>query len=225
MLQRTYSVKFSKKINRFNKKIIVDSDKSISIRSFIIGSISEGISRAKDVLESDDVFSTIKCLRKLGSKIVKVKKGSYEIYGKGLGSFHCKKNTTLDFSNSGTAARLIMGCCSTNPNIQVKLKGDKSLNKRSMFKIIKALEQFGAEFSPANKFYFPLNLISSDMPIGINFDAGISSQIKSAVILAGINSFGKTVVVEKIKSRDHTEKMLIHNNRAIKVKKGKKNLI
>ena len=81
MLQRTYSVKFSKKINRFNKKIIVDSDKSISIRSFIIGSISEGISRAKDVLESDDVFSTIKCLRKLGSKIVKVKKGSYEIYG------------------------------------------------------------------------------------------------------------------------------------------------
>ena len=92
MLQRTYSVKFSKKINRFNKKIIVDSDKSISIRSFIIGSISEGISRAKDVLESDDVFSTIKCLRKLGSKIVKVKKGSYEIYGKGLGSFHCKKN-------------------------------------------------------------------------------------------------------------------------------------
>ena len=118
-----------------------------------------------------------------------------------------------------------MGCCSTNPNIQVKLKGDKSLNKRSMFKIIKALEQFGAEFSPANKFYFPLNLISSDMPIGINFDAGISSQIKSAVILAGINSFGKTVVVEKIKSRDHTEKMLIHNNRTIKVKKGKKNLI
>ena len=77
MLQRTYSVKFSKKINRFNKKIIVDSDKSISIRSFIIGSISEGISRAKDVLESDDVFSTIKCLRKLGSKIVKVKKGIY----------------------------------------------------------------------------------------------------------------------------------------------------
>ena len=74
MLQRTYSVKFSKKINRFNKKIIVDSDKSISIRSFIIGSISEGISRVKDVLESDDVFSTIKCLRKLGSKIVKVKK-------------------------------------------------------------------------------------------------------------------------------------------------------
>ena len=69
------------------------------------------------------------------------------------------------------------------------------------------MEQFGAEIIPKNKFHFPLTLVSSSMPIGIKFDAGISSQIKSAVMLAGINSYGKTTIVEKIKSRDHTEKM------------------
>ena len=219
-----YSVIFNKKINGFNRSVNIDSDKSISQRSFIIGSISEGISKVKNALESEDVFSTINCLRKLNCKIKKIKKGGYEIYGKGLGSFHCKKNTVLDFGNSGTGARLIIGCLSINPNIQVKLMGDISLNKRSMFKIIKVMEKFGAKFLPKNKFHFPLTLISSEMPIGFKFNAGISSQIKSAVILAGANSYGKTLIVEKMKSRDHTERMLKHNS-AIKIKKGEKNII
>ena len=122
MTKEHFSVIFKEKINKFDKSIKVDSDKSISQRSFIIASICEGI------------FSTIHCLRKLNCKIKKINKGQYEIYGKGLGSFHCKKNTILDFGNSGTAARLLgFGVCSTNPNIQVKLTGDKSLSKRSMF--------------------------------------------------------------------------------------------
>ncbi len=217
---------FQKKIKSFNKSIFPDTDKSISIRSFVIGSISEGITKTNNVLESTDVLQTIKVLKKLGVKIKKIKKGKYEIYGKGLGSFYCKKNTTLDFGNSGTAARLLgLGACSTNPNIQVRLTGDKSLNKRNMFKIIKTMELFGTKFLPKNKFHFPLTLISSEMPIGFKFNAGISSQIKSAVILAAINSYGKTLIVEKIKSRDHTERMLKHNVQTIRVKKGKQNLI
>ena len=220
-----YSLLLEKRIKEFNKITNIDSDKSISIRSFIVGSISQGVSKVKNVLESQDVFSTINCLRKLGSKIKKIRQGQYEIYGKGLGSFRCRKNMILDFGNSGTAARLITGALSTNPNIQVKIKGDKSLNRRSMLKIVRAMEGFGAEFLPKNKFRFPLTLISSEMPVGIKYNAGISAQIKSAVILAGLFSYGKTIIFEKIKSRNHTEKMLKHNINAIKIKKGKQNYI
>ena len=224
MSKKPQVVIFKKKINKFNKSLYPSSDKSISIRSFIIGSISEGISKVNNALEGEDVLAVIECLRKLGSKIKKIKRGKYEIYGKGLGSLYCKKNTILDFSNSGTGARLIQGCLATSPNIQLKLVGDKSLSKRSMKKIIESMEEFGAEYFPKNKFHFPLTMVSSALPIGIKHIAGISSQIKSAVILAGFNAFGKTTVIEKTKSRNHTERMLIHNN-AIKIKEGRNNLI
>jgi len=226
MAKENFSVIFNEKIKKFSKSIKVDSDKSISQRSFIIASISEGISRVKNALESEDIFSTINCLRKLNCKIKRINKGEYQIYGKGLGSLSCKKNTKLDFGNSGTAVRLLgFGACSTSPNIQIRITGDKSLRKRNMFKIIKVMEKFGAKFLPENKFYLPLTLISSEMPIGFKFNTGISSQIKSAVILASTNSYGKTLVSEKIKSRNHTENMLEHNTQAIKIKRGKENTI
>ena len=226
MLSKNFSVIFEEKINKFNKVIKVDSDKSISQRSFIIGSICEGISEVKNVLESQDVHSTINSLRKLNCKIVRISHGKYKIYGKGLGSYSCKKNTELNFGNSGTAARLLgFGVCGTNPNLRVKLTGDRSLKRRSMFNIMKAMENFGVNFLPKNKFKLPITLISSDMPNGIVFENGISSQIKSAVILGAINSFGKTIIIENTKSRDHTERLLKQNINSIKIKKGKKNQI
>ena len=91
-----------------------------------------------------------------------------------------------------------------------------------MKELILILQNFGVEYFPKNKFNFPLTLVSSEMPVGINYNAGISSQIKSAVIFAALNSYGKTNIIENIKSRDHTEKMLKHNTNAIKIKKGKK---
>ena len=155
MVNKNFSVTFNQRINQFNKSIEVDSDKSISQRSLIIGSICEGISKVDNVLESEDVYSTINCLRKLNCKIQRIKKGKYKIYGKGLGSYFCKKNTELNFGNSGTSARLLgFGVCSTNPNLQIKITGDSSLKKRSMYKIIKAMENFGATFLPKNKFNF-----------------------------------------------------------------------
>lgn len=226
MPSKSFSVIFKKKITQFNKTISVDSDKSISQRSFIIGSICEGVSKVKNVLESQDIYSTINCLQKLNCQIKRIRKGEYKIFGKGLGSYYCKKNTVLNFGNSGTAARLLgFGVCSTNPNLQIKITGDKSLRNRSMYKIMKAVENFGVIFLPKNKFKLPITLISSSSPIGFKFRNDLSSQIKSAIMLGAINSFGKTEVIETKKSRDHTEKMLEHNSNLIKIKKGKENLI
>ncbi len=220
MQKGRYSVLFQERIKDFNKTTNVDSDKSISIRSFLISAIGNDVSKIKNALDSEDVNSCINCLKHLGVKIKKVRNKEYLVYGKGLGSFFCKKNSVLDCGNSGTLARLLIGILSTTPNIQLKIKGDKSLNNRNMFNLIKIMSEFGAEFLPKNKNYFPLTLISSDMPVGIKYNAGNSAQIKSAVILAGLNSFGNTTVFEKKKTRNHTENILLNNSKSIKVEKN-----
>ena len=225
MSSKSFNLIINNRVSSFKKSIVVDSDKSISIRSFLIGAISHNISYAKNVLESEDVLSTIKCLKKLGVKIKKKKSGSYLIYGKGLGSLAAKKNIVLDFGNSGTLARLLVGILSTTPNIQANIKGDHSLNKRSMKKLINLMTKFGAFFLPKNKFNFPLRMISTEMPVGINYEAGVSAQLKSAVIFAGLNSFGDTEIMEQVNSRDHTENMLLDNTQTIKIKNSKKKLI
>ena len=225
MSSRKFNLVLGKKIKSFKRTIKVDPDKSISIRSFLIGSISQNISSNKNILESEDVLSTINCLRKLGVKIKKKGKSNYLVYGKGLGSLDAKKLTELNFGNSGTLARLLIGILSTTPNIKVKLRGDHSLNKRSMKALIELMSEFGATFLPKNKYHFPLTLVSTDMPVGIQYKAGVSAQLKSAVIFAGLNSYGNTKIIEKNKSRDHTENILSRNNQAIKIKNGKEKII
>ena len=225
MRLKRFNLKIIKKILPFKKAINVDSDKSISIRTFLIGAISQNISFASNILESEDVFSAINCLKKLGVKIKKIKSKKYMIYGKGLGSLHLKKNGKLNFGNSGTLARLLIGILSTTPGIKVNISGDHSLNKRSMKKLIDLMREFGAFFLPKTRFNFPLKLISSEMPVGVNYNAGVSAQLKSAVLLAGLNSYGTTVINETQKSRDHTENMLLKNNHVIKIKKKKRKTI
>jgi len=222
MLNKSFSLYISKTIKPYNKTIQVDSDKSISIRSFLIGSVSHNISEVKNVLESDDVFSCINCLRKLGVRIDKVKAKHYLVYGKGLGSLYAKKNTVLDCGNSGTTARLLVGLLSTNPDIQVKIKGDHSLNKRIMSKLIDLMSEFGATFLPKNKTNFPLTLISSEIPIGTEYKAGVSAQLKSAAMLAGLNANGMTNIIEEKQSRNHTENMLLQSPNVLKIKKNNK---
>ena len=208
MPNKSFSIKINQKIKPFEKTIVVDSDKSLSIRSFLIGSICQNISKAENILESEDVFSTIECLQKLGVKIKKIKPKEYLIFGKGVGSLFAKKNLKLDFGNSGTASRLLISILSTTPNIEVIVTGDQSLKKRSMKKLITLMEEFGAEFLPKNKFNFPLKLISTEMPVSIMYRSGVSAQLKSAVLLAGLNSFGITKIIEEEKSRDHSENLL-----------------
>ncbi len=226
MRNKSYSINISNKIENFNKNILVDSDKSISIRSFLISSISQNVSTIKNVLESDDVFSAIKCLKELGVKIIKKKSKNYLVFGKGLGSLRAKKNQIVNCGNSGTLARLLIGILSTTPKIDIKILGDHSLNKRNMSKLISLMNEFGAEFYPKKK-TFPLRMVSSEMPVGMDlYKANVSAQLKSAVIFAGLNSFGTTKIEEdKFKSRDHTENMLSKNLNAIKIKKGKKKII
>ena len=139
MKSKSFSLIIRNKIKDYSRIITPDSDKSISIRSFIFGCMALNVSRVKNVLESEDVFATIKCLKKLNFKIVKMNEGDYKVFGKGLGSAFCNNNITLDFENSGTAARLISGLISTTPNIKVKLKGDNSLSKRNMSTLINLL--------------------------------------------------------------------------------------
>ena len=221
---KSFTLNASSLIRPFKKTIEVDSDKSLSIRSFLIGAISQDISKVKNVLESEDVYSTIFCLKKLGVKIKKNGFRSYLIYGKGLGSLYAKKNLQLNFGNSGTLARLLIGILATTPNINIKIQGDHSLNKRNMKKLIELMSEFGATFLPKKKFNFPLKFISTEMPIGINYKSGVSAQLKSAVMLAGLNSFATTEILEIEKSRDHSENMLIRNTQAIKIVKGKKKI-
>ena len=221
MKSKKFSLVISESIKDYDKTISVDSDKSISIRSFLIGSISEGVSTVKNVLESEDVFSTISCLKKLGIEIQNLGGKAYKIYGKGLGSYKCVKNLKLNFGNSGTLARLILGILSTTPNMDLKVFGDKSLNKRNMKKLILLMSEFGAEFFPKKKYFFPLRIVSTNFPIGISYNSGTSAQLKSAVMLAGLNSYGNTKVLEKKISRDHTENLLKKNLQSIKIIKHK----
>ncbi len=222
MLNKSFSLNISKPIKSYRKTILVDSDKSISIRSFLIGAISHNISVIKNVLESEDVFSCVNCLRKLGVKIDRVKARHYLVYGKGLGSLYAKKNAVLDCGNSGTTARILIGLLSTNPDIQVKIKGDQSLNKRNMSKLITLMSEFGTTFLPKNKTNLPLTLISSQIPLGINYKAGVSAQLKSAAIFAGLNANGVTNIIEEKQSRNHTENMLLQNTNILKIKKNHK---
>ena len=154
MKNEKFNVFLNSKIPSFKKTIKVDSDKSLSIRSFLIGSISHNISTAKNVLESEDVNNTIAACRKLGVKIERIKPKFYKIYGKGLGSFYAKKNTILNFGNSGTLARLLIGILSTTPDIDIKVLGDHSLNKRNMKELINLMSEFGASFFPKKKICF-----------------------------------------------------------------------
>lgn len=222
MPTKSFNLSINKRISSFNKIIKVDSDKSISIRSFLIGALSHRVSSVRNILESEDVFSTINCLRKLGVKIKKKSSGNYLIFGNGIGSFHAKKNLKLNFGNSGTLARLLIGILSTTPNIEINVTGDNSLNKRSMKKLIELMVKFGVFFFPKNKFNFPLKMISSKIPIGIKYKSGVSAQLKSAVMLAGLNSYGVTSITEERKSRDHTENMLLKNKKVINIKNKNK---
>ncbi len=225
MISKKFNLSLNHKIKDFKKIIEVDPDKSISIRSLLIGAISQNVSSVKNILESHDVLSAIDCLKKLGVKIKKIKPKNYLIFGKGIGSLFIKKNSSLNFGNSGTLARLLIGILSTTPNIEIKMRGDESLNKRSMKELIQLMSKFGTLFTPKNRINFPLKLISSEMPTAIDYKAGVSAQLKSAVILAGLNANGHTTILEQKNSRDHTEKMLLRNSHVIKIQNKKKKLI
>ncbi len=217
---KSFSVVVKKKINKFDKTIFVEGDKSLSHRALLISSQGYGISKLRGLLESEDILNTINALKKLGVKIIKYK-NIYHVYGNGLGSFKTKNNLTINTGNSGTLARLLMGLLTTYPH-KIKIIGDKSLSKRPMERIITPLGKFGATFMPKNKKTLPCYMIGSEMPIAISHKEKIgSAQVKSSIILASLNTPGITKIKELKKSRDHTENMLKFIRAKIKIKKFK----
>ena len=198
------AVRIKKKINHFNSSITVPGDKSISIRWVLLSSQAIGISIAENLLESEDVINSIKCVKALGVNIKKVK-NKYIVHGVGLNGFETKKNITLDAGNSGTLARLICGLISRFNN-PVKLIGDSSLSKRDFSRVIRPLEKFGVNFKSNNN-KLPLLIKGNEFlrPITYNETKG-SAQVKTTIMLASLNTPG-TTIIKSVPSRDHTELM------------------
>ena len=213
-------LEINKKIKSFNKKISIEGDKSLSIRWALIASQATGKSRAYKLLKSDDVLSTINCLKKLGVK-VNFKNNYCEIIGKGLNSYNYKNNLTLNAGNSGTLSRLMFGLL-VHSKKKIKIIGDKSLSKRDFSRVIKPLESFGAKFYSNQKKKLPLSIIGSEITKPINYiENKGSAQCKSSVMLAALNTSGITSIKAK-KSRNHTELLFRYLKIPIKIKKTKK---
>ena len=211
-------IKIKNKIKKFNKVISIEGDKSLSIRWALIASQSEHKSKSVNLLLSEDVINTLKCLRRLGVKI-KMRKNFCEINGVGLNGFKYKKNLILDAGNSGTLGRLLMGLL-THSKKTIKIKGDKSLSKRDFFRIIEPLKKFGAEFkSNFGKLPITIKGTRNPNPIFYNETRG-SAQVKSSLMLAALNTNGETIIKSK-KSRNHSELLFKHLKLPIKVLKKK----
>ena len=208
------------KISNFDKKIYIPGDKSISIRWVLISSLASGISKAKNLLMSEDVLAAIKSIKKLGVKVV-IKKNICKIYGVGVNGYNYKKNIVINAQNSGTLGRLITGILIDSP-YPIKIIGDKSLSKRDFKRVTKPLSKFGASFLLHNNCNLPLIIKGSQKlkPIRFFEDKG-SAQCKSSIIFGGIKADGKTIIKAR-KSRNHTELLLNYLRLPIKVKRNQK---
>ena len=205
-------------IKPFNKNLEIEGDKSLSIRWALLASQAIGKSISINLLRSEDVLSTLKCLKTLGVKI-KLFNDRCEINGMGINGYKYKKNITLNAGNSGTLGRLIMGLL-VHSKEKIKITGDKSLSKRDFLRVTKPLEKFGAKFK-TNSGGLPIIIEGTKRPKPIKYNENKgSAQCKSAVMLAALNTSGQTIIKAK-KSRDHTE--LLFKNLKLPIKVIKKN--
>ena len=208
-----------KKIKNFNKKIFVSGDKSLSIRWVLFSSLADGISKAQNLLKSEDVITAINAIIKLGIKVT-IKNNICKIYGKGIDGFKYKKNLTINAKNSGTLGRLILGLLINTP-FPIKLIGDKSLSKRDFKRISDPLSKFGASFKLNNNKNLPLTIFGSKKlkPFFYEEKKG-SAQCKSAIIFGGMRTDGLTNIKAK-KSRNHTELLSKYLKLPIKIENKK----
>lgn len=187
-------------------EITVPGDKSISHRAVMFGSIADGITHVQNFLPGEDCLSTISCFRSLGAEINQ--SGSeVTIVGKGLGGLK-KPSKTLYVGNSGTTIRLMLGILSGLP-FESCLEGDESIAKRPMTRVTVPLSEMGAAISGRNKGEFTPLTVKGKKLKGITYELPVASaQVKSAVLLAGMQAEGTTTVIEPVKTRDHTERMI-----------------
>jgi 3-phosphoshikimate 1-carboxyvinyltransferase len=186
----------------------VPGDKSISHRSLMFGALALGETVITGLLEGEDVLNTAKAMAAMGARIERWNDDdSWHVTGVGLGGFQPPVQT-IDFGNSGTGARLVMGLVATTP-ISARMSGDASLRSRPMGRIVTPLKLFGTRFDTADGDRMPLTVHGAKEPVPVEYRLPMASaQVKSAVLLAGLNAPGETTVIEPEATRDHTEKML-----------------
>ena len=185
----------------------VPGDKSISHRSLIFGAMAVGETKITGLLEGEDVLDTAKAMRAFGADVVRDEDGTWHVHGVGVGGF-AEPDNVIDCGNSGTGVRLIMGAMASCP-ITVTFTGDASLNKRPMARVTDPIALFGAQSVGRAGGRLPMTIVGAADPVPVRYTVPMpSAQVKSAVLLAGLNAPGETVVIEKEATRDHTERML-----------------
>jgi 3-phosphoshikimate 1-carboxyvinyltransferase len=185
----------------------VPGDKSISHRSLILGALAVGETKISGLLEGEDVLDTAKAMRAFGADVIDHGAGNWSVHGVGVGGF-AEPDQVIDCGNSGTGVRLIMGAMATTP-ISATFTGDASLNKRPMGRVTDPIQVLGAQAYGRSGGRLPMTIIGAADPVAPRYTVPMpSAQVKSAVLLAGLNAPGETVVIEKEATRDHTERML-----------------
>ncbi|WP_299968167.1 3-phosphoshikimate 1-carboxyvinyltransferase [uncultured Roseobacter sp.] len=185
----------------------VPGDKSISHRSLILGALCVGETRISGLLEGQDVLDTAKAMRAFGAEVTDEGGGNWSVHGVGVGGF-AEPDQVIDCGNSGTGVRLIMGAMATSP-ISATFTGDASLNGRPMARVTDPLALFGCQAVGRAGGRLPMTIVGAKDPLPVRYEVPVpSAQVKSAVLLAGLNAPGKTVVIEAEATRDHTERML-----------------
>lgn len=197
----------SRKCGPLTGEALVPGDKSISHRSLILGALSVGETEVFGLLEGDDVLDTAKAMRSFGATVTRHGEGHWTVNGVGVGGF-AEPEHVIDCGNSGTGVRLIMGTMATT-GITATFTGDASLNKRPMARVTDPLALFGAVSHGRDGGRLPMTIVGARNPVPVRYVVPVpSAQVKSAVLLAGLNAPGETVVIEKEATRDHTERML-----------------
>jgi 3-phosphoshikimate 1-carboxyvinyltransferase len=185
----------------------VPGDKSISHRALMLGALAVGESVVTGLLEGDDVLRTAACMRALGAEVTRRDDGSWRLFGRGIGGL-TEPADVLDMGNSGTGARLLMGLVSSHPFTSI-FTGDASLRSRPMRRVSDPLGRMGAQFLGRDGGRLPMAVVGTDRPSPIVYELPVASaQVKSAILLAGLNTPGETTVIEREATRDHTELML-----------------
>ncbi len=188
-------------------RLRVPGDKSISHRALMFSSLAVGESTIEGLLEGEDVLATAAAMRQLGAKIERSDDGVWTVHGAGLGSL-LEPHQALDMGNSGTSTRLLMGLLASH-GFSATFTGDASLSGRPMNRVIEPLSQMGASFEASSEGTLPLILRGASPAVPIRYRLPVASaQVKSAVLLAGLNTPGITTVIEPVATRDHTERML-----------------
>ncbi len=185
----------------------VPGDKSISHRALILGALAVGETRITGLLEGEDVLATAAAMRALGAGVERLGDGAWRVAGVGVGGF-AEPEEVIDCGNAGTGVRLIMGAMATSP-ITATFSGDASLRSRPMARVTDPLALFGAQAFGRAGGRLPMTIVGAADPVPVSYTTPVpSAQVKSAVLLAGLNAPGQTVVVEREATRDHTERML-----------------